>query len=261
MTRGAREVCRFVILANGRSGSNMLVTTLDEHPNVQCVGEVFNPGSSFGYEKWARKSLRRRIADRYARDYSIESYLDSCCVRDPRSRTHAVGFKVIYPGQFDRWASLRYSWRKHNFRVISLFRRNLLRKYISSKIARRDGTWSSSEKRDAAIRIRFDLTEFKREVARMEAIYALLDSLTLEFRGIRIVYEELLQDYVSGIQEVLRFLEVSDAEADSIKPRTVRQNPSRISDLIENYDEILLALRGTTYEEFLELEPVPRPMG
>ena len=38
---------RFVILAAPRTGSNLLCTLLNSHPQVLCHHEVFNPGGVF----------------------------------------------------------------------------------------------------------------------------------------------------------------------------------------------------------------------
>ena len=68
---------RFVLLSNARSGSNMLQSMLDKHPQIVCYGEVFNPMYGKGYVKWVKKSFLRRLAEKYIRDFCVENYLNT----------------------------------------------------------------------------------------------------------------------------------------------------------------------------------------
>ena len=252
MTSEEEHLVKFVVLTQARTGSNMLVSMLDSHPGVKCFGEVFNPDSSFGYENWLQKSSLRRVANKYIRDYNVEKYLDSLLAVRPEDNTQAVGFKVIYPGQFDRWSNLRYYWRTYDYKIISLTRKNLVRKYVSSNIAYFDGVWSAQEHRVKRTSITVDVSDLLRSIERMETIYRLIDTLTVEFRGIQINYEELSSNRDSVMREIFHFLEVQEFEVGALKAKTVKQNPQRLNQLIENYDEVCSALRNTRYEWCLE---------
>ncbi len=252
MITQAESSSRFVILTQARTGSNMLSSMLDAHPAVRCFGEAFNPGSSFGYENWVQKSLLRKFCNRFLRDYCVETYLDSLLSVKPSDNLRSIGFRVIYPGQFDRWSNFRYYWRTHDFKIISLVRRNLLRKYVSSIIASSEGVWSTQEHRGAAARVEVDLEHFRRNIKRMETIYQLIDTLTIEFRGIQVSYEELSSNGDSIMKTLLEFLGVEEVNVDAMKSKTAQQNPERLSELIANYEEVASALSNTQYGWFLE---------
>ena len=251
-TSQEEHLVKFVVLTQARTGSNMLVSLLDNHPEVRCYGEAFNPRSAFGYENWLRKSPLRKIANRYMRDYCVERYLDSLFSLRPKDNTRATGFKVIYPGQFDRWSDFRYYWRTYDFKIISLIRHNLLRKYLSSKIANLEDVWSAQEHRGKTVSVKVDVGDLKRVIARMDTVYRLIDTLTVEFQGIQVSYEELSSSRENVMRTLSQFLGIKEFEADTLKAGTVKQNPARLEELIENYDEVCSALHNTQHEWFLE---------
>ena len=175
-----------------------------------------------------------------------------CLSLRPKDNTRATGFKVIYPGQFDRWSDFRYYWRTYDFKIISLIRHNLLRKYLSSKIANLEDAWSAQEHRGKTVSVKVDVSDLKRVIARMDTVYRLIDTLTVEFQGIQVSYEELSSNRESVMRTISRFLGIKEFEADTLKARTVKQNPARLEELIENYDEVCSALHNTQHEWFLE---------
>ena len=170
----------------------------------------------------------------------------------PEEHTRAVGFKVIYPGQFDRWSNLRYFLRTYDYKIISLIRQNLIRKYVSSKIANLEGVWSAQEHRGKRLSIKVDVSDLLREISRMETLYRLIETLTVEFRGIQISYEELSSNRDSVMREIFQFLGIKEFEVEALKAKTVQQNPERLNQIIENYDDVYSALRNTRYEWCLE---------
>ena len=252
LTSQDEGLVKFIVLTQARTGSNMLVSMLDNHPEVRCFREAFNPHSVFGYENWLQKSSLRQIANRYIRDYSVEKYLESLLAVSPKDNTRAIGFKVIYPGQFDRWHNFRCYWRTHDFKIISLIRHNLLRKYLSSRIANLEDAWSAQQHRGSTLSVKLDVSDLKREMARMDTIYRLIDTLTVEFRGIQVSYEQLSADREGVMRTLFQFLGIKEFEADTLKAKTAKQNPASLEELIENYDEVRAALHNTKYEWFLE---------
>ncbi len=243
---------RFVVLSNARSGSNMLQSMLDEHPQVTCFGEAFNPSYGKGYANWVCKSFLRRMSDKYLRDYCMGAYLDSLCTVESRGDIRAVGFKVLYPGQFNRCPSFRHYWQTHEFKIVRLIRRNLLRRYVSSMIANKENRWSASEHRGERVTVMVDIDDLHRAFSRMEAKNRGSDALANEFQNIMVDYEQLVSNRDGIMRNIFEFLGVGEDEAAIVAPRTAKQNPEKLDMLIENYDEVRAALMGSQYEWFLE---------
>lgn len=60
----SKSYSRFVIVCNGRTGSNMLVSYLNSHPEILCFNEVFHlnaPILGFPYERLIdKKKLKEK---------------------------------------------------------------------------------------------------------------------------------------------------------------------------------------------------------
>jgi len=248
---GNKALQRFVIFSSARSGSGMLQTLLDGHSQIKCYGETFNPSSRYGYVKWMKNSFYRRTLNKYFRDYLVDNYLDSLFLGESSNDNEAIGFKVMYPGQFNRCSRFRYYWWINNFKIIRLTRRNLLRRFVSSQIAAKEGVWKAKKNRGNAISIKVDTNDLIQAFYRMETWDRTIDSIAQEFRNLMVDYESLISNRENIMRSVYSFLSVNENEAEYIKPKSARQNPSDISELIENYDEVYSALQNTQYEYFL----------
>lgn len=113
---------RFVILAEGRSGSNWLVDLLNSCPGCRCMGEIFLDLPEWGpREEAAGPYMERKLAQAAA----------------VPGRSH-VGFKHL--PSFDPEA-LRCIVADPRFRIILLRRRDRLAQYASETIARATNLW------------------------------------------------------------------------------------------------------------------------
>ncbi|MCU0694120.1 MAG: sulfotransferase [Polyangiaceae bacterium] len=245
---------RFVVLSSARSGSNMLRSLLEEHPDVACSGEMFNPANGDGYVKWARKSAVRRLQNRYLRNHCVEAYLDNLFAKAYlQGAPKAIGFKVMYPGQFNRCSIFPYYWQEHGFKIVRLTRHNLLRRYVSSKIANLEDVWATREHRGTRVTLKVEIDDLLARLSRMEVINQRINSLVNEFDHIMVDYERLVADKGAVMQAVFGFLGVGGGDrSHDVQAKTVRQNPDRLSDLIENYDEVCTALQATPWRRFIE---------
>ena len=246
------EIQKFVLLSYARCGSNMLQAMLKEHPQITCYGEIFNPAYGKGYLKWVNQSLLRRLSNKYLRDYCIESYLNSICAIPAQAGPYAIGYKIMYPGQFERYQNFRDYWKTNNFKIIRLTRHNLLRRYLSSKIANKEYRWSSSSFRGKLVNITVDVNDLKRSLNCLESIDCQIDTLAEEFQFLRISHEQIIANRKNTLRGVFKFLGVDTDEAENIEPTTVKQNPGKFNKLIKNYDEVRKALMGSQYEWLLD---------
>ena len=247
-----KEIQKFVMLSYARCGSNMLKAMLNEHPQITCFGEIFNPAYGKGYLKWVDKSFLKRLSHKYLREYCIENYLNDICAIQTTDDTQAVGYKVMYPGQFARYPYFRDYWKINEFKIIRLTRHNLLRRYLSSKIANKEYLWSSSNYRGRLVTIPVDLDDLKRSINCLESIDCQIDTLAEEFQYLKVSHEQIVSNRMSSLRNIFEFLGVDRDKAEKIEPRTVKQNPGKLNMLIENYEEVREVLVGSQYEWFLE---------
>lgn len=274
---GGTGYTRFVVAGGGRTGSTMLVQALNSHSQVRCFGELFNlqmamGGIGFdmpGYDNFSN-------GDRALRDRDPAAFLRRriFCPHPPDVR--AVGFKLLYahflafPGLVERLAQER------DLRVIHIRRRNLLRMFLSTRIALRTGVWVERRRLTWAnlyVALRHPLRaagRLRRPLRRPEAAQvraaispeaclrffqraedeaARVDALFRDRELLQVSYEELTGDRERAFADVQTFLGV---EPRALQVATRRQNPEPLRELIANYDELHQTFQGTPYATFFD---------
>lgn len=244
---------RFVILSAPRSGSTMLRTMLDAHPDVACHGELLNPGDVYGVSAkrraeadpaW-RASLRRR------RDADPVAFLDAFAFE--ARGCSAVGFKLLEPHAFDPGLAPAVArlTADRALRVIALERRNLLARHVSELLHERGVHLAFCEtERPPQHRVRVDPERF---LADCRARAAQRDALRERLRGawMRTSYEDLVGNRRAALARLFAFLGVAPQD---VAPATVKVNGTDLAHIVENWDEIE-ALRDTPpFRELLAAE-------
>lgn len=225
-----RRFDAFVLFAEMRTGSNYLEDSLNALPDIVCHGEVYNPTflghhntfELFGYD------MDRREADPVG-------LLDAMI-----AQTEGLpGFRLFHD---------------HDDRVVDrilpdpriakvILTRNPLDSYISRKIATATGQWRLTDaKNRKSAKVVFDTDEF---AELMDRLAAFQDRLR---RGLQVTgqtafhvrYDDINDpDVLNGLAAFLG----SEARVDSASKKLKRQNPGDLSDKVENYDQMIAALR------------------
>lgn len=230
---GHKDYRRFIVLSRSRTGSNLLVSFLDSHPNIRAKGEIL------------RKLDGRRTAIEIA---------DGAFGREPRS-IKAKGFKIFYyhpTGGKDTgiWAHLTGMDGLH---VIHLKRRNLLRISISRKIAGDEGVWKVKDARTGGRtsrkQVSFTVEELTRSFERTRQWERHGDALFGGHPLVSVDYEDIVQHTEPTFRTLTDFLGVP-----YVQPRTslVRQNPDATRDLVVNHAELAAAFEGTEWRPFFD---------
>jgi LPS sulfotransferase NodH len=236
----AAETTRFVILAAPRSGSNLLCTLLNSHPEILCHHEVYNPGGIYYALEHRDGSLDLGTIEN--RDRAPLVFLNRLWSTNLGHR--CVGFKMTR-GQNEE--VLRHVLFETAVRKIVLKRRNRIKTFVSSLIAERSGQWevySEADLVEPRPKVELNVSDLHRSVAENEAYYVGIDSV-LQSSGqeaLAVAYEDL-GDPVEHLR-LLATLGVS-CRSGRLVARSIKQNPTDLRSLIANYDEVLDSLRGT----------------
>lgn len=224
----------FIVLAHPRTGSNLLASLLGSSHEVVQEYEIFNDEYrtvGMGYEQIMAELLR---------PYS--------------AMIKAVGCKILYNQLTgEEWEKfLAYP----DFRIIHLTRRNRLRTATSHNIATKTGQWSEYGLADKPPleerKIWLDKDEVfnsfvKLNIAEQRARQRFKDREIFE-----VTYEELVSDTEGTVAAIARFIGVQPWE---IKDITLRQqNPERLRDLIQNFDELKRAFSNTPWRAYFDEE-------
>jgi LPS sulfotransferase NodH len=228
---------KFVIFSTPRSGSSHLVSLLDSHAEVRCVGELYNPngGSLRDLGLKSKKSLYRVGTEPLA-------FLQD--VMDMLSAQHACkpvfGFKLMLhhdPRMID------FILANEEWRVIVLERRNRLGQWSSMKMALASDKWEAN-KGDEPIepppKVTFDARSFEQYCFRMTAKYESIYNRL----GARPIMKMATEDIDERHADLLDYLGVDSSVAQHLESRHTKQNPSSMRDRIDNYDAYLRYARS-----------------
>lgn len=243
---------KFCIAGVRRSGTTLIRTTLDSHPRVRCVGEVFRYSARFrliareknelSYWQFINATPWRRFQDMLLRENAVNGYLDHLySAKD----CDAIGFKLMNKHSEHYPAVLKYL-RRHDGRVIHLVRKNVLKTMISRAVKQitHRGQATAAE---AAPVIRVTLQE-ERLLSDLERIHRTNEWWQEQCVGmhyLRVTYEDFVADKQSELRRMLDYLEVENVP--DLKSHLIKVNPDNIRDVVTNYDAVRHRLEGTPF--------------
>lgn len=229
---GSDRYTKFIIITRSRTGSNLLISLLDSHPEIEAFGEMFNRlhGNSsewiwngvFGYKS---KSVK------------------------------VVGFKIFYYHPLDsddQWVWERI-YNDPSIPIIHLIRENTLQTFLSRQIADKTKVWhdkTGGKMMDAADkRVHLNPADCIEEFEKTEKWMNEVDDRIKDHRSLKISYEQLTgPEQAQTLSNIQTFLGV---KAVPLASEMRKQNSEQLSDLIENFAEIEALLKDTRWERFL----------
>lgn len=274
---------RFIILSGARTGSNMLASALNSSSRITCFREIFNITADFidfhvdGYD-------RNSVTDRDLRDSDFAAFLEQRIFVD-RDGVRATGFKMPYTHFLGFPGLIEWLAQRTDIRVLHLRRRNLLRMFVSTRIARATGGWVDDNRgrrrlspallfRAARHPLRYakrvpallrpddeppwkaereslsltsdECIEFFQKTALHSKYY---DGIFSDHPLLTLHYEDITADQRTTFDRVQTFL---DVEPERLDVTTGQQNPESLPQLIANYDELRAEFRGTPYGAFFD---------
>ena len=222
---------KFLIVGLPRSGTTLLHTYLNNHPDIWSHGET-----------------------------DITTFQDPEQIKNLFSpypaNIKAVGAKILLPagGNFEVERIIKdLDDSEHPPNYIFLYRENLLRWYISLKIAERTHQWSVSDNQKAIPlhlkQIEVDTKNLIQDFNQAQQNIVCYKKLFHKRREMVISYEELVHNPEVKLLEVQEFLGVHPVK---LKSLLKKQNPELLPRLVLNFKEVTEVLRRTSYEKFLE---------
>jgi len=241
---------KFVIVGIQRTGTTLLRTTLDSHPQISCAGEVFKTKrlgrqdfykGKLGYQNFASQSWSRRLGHYMWRAQLACEYLDQVYGRPGYS---AVGFKLMYT-QARRFSAVIPYVKEHDVKVIDVVRINVLKTLISRRTSKLRKFYHSREKPET-IKVPIstksligDLERIRQDGTRWAQIFG------NNANYIQVSYESFVNNKQDESRRLLDFLNVEYTQVDS---PLVKLNSDDLSQIIENYQDVRTCLKDTNFE-------------
>jgi LPS sulfotransferase NodH len=215
---GHRNYRFFVVICHARTGSNLLYSYINAHPNVEMHGEIF-------------KQLDGR---------DIHQVFQTFSAFKPKS-IHAAGFKMFYthPEDGDPESLLRLIESKPDPLIIHLTRQNRLRTFISLKIAERTHVWGLKDHQSLIPvpekMVYVDPREFEKFVLQLETHERNVLQRFGTGKYLAFTYEELTTGPEKCLQQIFNKMNVSYIPP---KTRFRKSNPEPLHELIQNFEQI-----------------------
>ncbi len=210
----------------------MLRTSLDRHPEIVALTEVFNPDwlpeTDFHEDTLPPVILKDHVFCAYPPEIGAVGFA-----------LHRSGARVVKWPQLWRWLE-----GDEQLSVISLRRENLLRRYLSFQIMVDP---ASDPRQPRAFRPEVLLAEFQRREA--EAV-----AFDRRFAGhplLPVSYEQLCTDYQPTLARIQAFLGVPTRR---LAPATQQAGRRRLRDSISNFDELVRVFAATRWAWFFRDE-------
>jgi len=235
---------RFVILAAPRTGSNLLCSLLNSHPQILCHHEVFNPRGIF--YALDRRDGSMALATRDERDRQPFEFLDRLWKASDDARY--VGFKMT-SGQHE--GIMQQMLSDSSVQKIVLHRANRVRTYVSQLIAEQTDQWEVYDEaelvRDVP-RLRIDVKALRAHAESNASFYSNLEATLRSSRQswLEVLYQDLLSRRTHA--RLLSFLGATPA---ALAARSVQQNRIDLRVLVDNFEELAAALEETDYHSEL----------
>lgn len=258
---------RFVIFNFPRSGSNLLCTMLNQHPEILCHQEVFNPLKIY-YSKDFHLLFdkdestiqddffdgKAGLGSKRQRDFKPEHFVTQLWRYSYGAS--AVGFN-LFPTHIPNMAPALI--RDKEVKKVLLLRRNKVKCYVSRAIARKTNVWDISKKKSrqntfkTTTQVEVDPNRLLLWSRQYDEYFNSLRQQIGQFNQpfFEVAYEDLVGPLADKIKaELLDFIGVSQ-QIEALQPLTKKQNPKKISELVVNYAQLRKELLGTELEKFL----------
>ena len=242
---------RFAVVSTQRSGSTLIRTALDSHPQIVCAGEVFLPAydREFSFKLFLRDRKITGIDETLSRRRVVFDFLDWLY---GSAENDAAGFKIMY-SQF-RWLPYKYPmvldyFRRNDVRILHVVRENLLKLHISRIRARATGVYHSRNEGGEHEKITIDISSLIPDLVRMQRVQAEWRLRMKRYDSLEINYEAYVANNNETSSAMLKFLGV-DASLPLRSPLK-KVSSDILSSSIENFCEVENLLRRTEFARFL----------
>ncbi len=264
------DQCRspFFVWFRGRSGSTFLTDLLNSHPQIFCRKEDFAdirvlPGAE---PPAGTQILERPTGKFFRRLHRFKQTIDNPPPIEALEHlyeifTHgepACGFKLKHPVQYTVFPEVMHELETlgRHIKVVHLTRKNVLKQAVSTANLERIRKLPEMNSCNLTKQVEIEPLELNvdRAVAhagfflRTEADFA---NVIQPFPNVHPVdYEELLNSPDEAVSRILRFLEVDDTI--ELQSKYKKATPDNIQSAISNYDQLVKAVEGTPFEQFLD---------
>lgn len=244
---------RFAIVGVQRTGTTWIRTTLNDHPSILALGEVFlytHGRFPFGrragtdvagnYRAYVTASRKRRLRHFFDRPRLVTEYLQHVYARPG---LQAVGFKMMRT-QVAAFPMVTDYLLRERIHIIHVVRKNVLKTLISRESAARRKLFHA-EKSVPVKAVVLDVQSLRRSLDAISADNAYWERTFRASNYMQLAYEDFASDKVKQLDAIYDFLAVTPNH--EVSSSLIKINPEAVSDVVVNFAEVERALDATPY--------------
>lgn len=233
----------------GRCGSTVLGNLLNQNPEISWAGEVFEDMEKrYRKYRWrTEKPLKILEMIMYSKECNYFGF-ETKSLKEQHLRPQWIDMDLI-----DYIGALCKLGFKH---FIILKRRNYLKRSMSATVGFKSGIWhQKKDETNNPIKINIDINNFKigntskhllQHFRDLDQHYVELNSILEENRLLNLIYEDDIQENpIAAYNKICDFLRIDSVPVEIRRKKT---NPFKMSEVIQNLDEVKDALCNTKYE-------------
>lgn len=247
---------KFVIISRQRSGSTVLVRSLDQHKQIFCAGEIFLSSKKTFHDELNFPAVNIvskpkeifLIINYFFGLIRVNSYLNKFFNRPEINDFDTVGFKLminqikLYP--------MTLKWiKKNELKKIILIRENpldILVSYTRIKKIRKPHLELKNHLETEKVFI--ETRNILKKLEKIERENQKLLKLSNQDNSLLIYYEEIFK-WDDLMKKIYKFLEV---DYQTIQPVLKKISKNSIQENVENYNELVKALENSKYRIYLD---------
>jgi LPS sulfotransferase NodH len=244
---------KFLIVCTARTGSNLLVRSLNRPPRVRCFGEVAKlsfPTEGNAFTPFER--LTGRTVEDLARmqQGDVVGFIFDTVYAAPAP---TVGFKLFY--EHCREAERAPLWQRladnRSLRIVHLTRNATFDLYVSLLYAQRTDQWFTRHdepegRPNDAEDIEVDIEHCRKFLLRYRQSRGAAAALFSDHPYMEIDYNDLEDDLAGALTKVRRFIGAPDPQEDRIPLR--KQSSRKAVEKVRNYQAVKAAFAGGDLE-------------
>ncbi len=238
----------FIILGTARTGSTMLWSYLNSHPDILCLRGVYGSTNKINFGKFYGELPEEYHSSELIKlrnERPIE-FLENYVWKEYSKPFKAVGFKYFY--DHDRHLSNKeevISYFKTNrvIKFLHLKRENLLATLFSYKRALAQQQWTKANTDFLTSITAQECNDYFQQILDNQKRF---DELFTD-RTLHVSYDNLLKATERTLQEVLDFIGVKSI---SLETETNKNRETKLSDCITNYTELKTHFKRTDYAKY-----------
>ncbi|MEP7319818.1 MAG: hypothetical protein ABI921_13780 [Panacibacter sp.] len=246
---------KFVVFTTPRTGSSLLVKTLDTHPAIFCAGELFFFKKGIFHTEAQYPFLRIPFIGNklnYLVNYpfiflSLKGFLNK--FYDSKTAKAAAGFKLMHFQTYYTPGVMKYL-QTNQVKTLVLIRKNVLRNTLSDLRARSTKVYHNEggNKSTAIPKFKVDIQELAKKMQQIGGFNRQLenDSKNLDRK---IIYYEDFENWDAAISGILQYLNVDNIP---LQAASKKLNPEKLEDMLENYAEVSKWLNENGYSKYLD---------